>query len=266
MTEPARTVAGEETDTRFGGRTAIVTGASEGIGFAVAEGLALGGANVVLVARRDDVLAEAAEKLGSNASYVSGDVADEATAERAVAHAVDTYGGLDLLVCNAGTLIPGGVSEQPMEQVDQTIAVNLRGAVAFMRHAAPAMGRQERAAAVFVSSATGRQPMAGMGAYGATKAALNYLVPTWATELAPSGIRVNAVSPGGTYTPALRAATAAVPELEQATIATNLIKRIATPEEVAGPVLTLLDENVSGYVTGAIWDIDGGYQRDRGGA
>ncbi|WP_046471333.1 SDR family NAD(P)-dependent oxidoreductase [Allosalinactinospora lopnorensis] len=250
---------------RFDGKTAIVTGGSEGIGFAVAEGLASGGARVVLVARREGAAAEAAEKLGPHASYVAGDVAHEETAERAVAHAVEQHGGLDLLVCNAGTLIPGAVTEQPMEQVDRTIAVNLRGTIAFMRQAAPAMGRREGAAAVLVSSATGRQPMAGMGAYGATKAALNYLVPTWAIELAPMRIRVNAVCPGGTYTPALRAATAAVPELEEATIATNLVKRIAAPEEIAGPVLTLLDDTVSGYVTGAIWDVDGGYQRDRGG-
>ncbi|MQA10317.1 MAG: SDR family oxidoreductase [Pseudonocardiaceae bacterium] len=248
---------------RFDGKTAIVTGGSEGIGFAIAEGLAGAGARVVLVARREDVLKQAVDALGENASYVVGDVLDDDTARRAVAHAVDTYGSLDLLVSNAGTLMPGAVAEQPLEQIDAMIGTNLRGPISFVRHAAPAMG--DSSAVVIVSSATGRMPMAGQGIYGATKAALNYLVPTWAMELAPKGIRVNGVCPGGTYTPALRAAISAIPGLDDITVRTNLIKRIANPSEIAHPVLTLLDNSVSGYVTGSVWDIDGGYQRGRTG-
>jgi NAD(P)-dependent dehydrogenase (short-subunit alcohol dehydrogenase family) len=250
---------------RFDGKTAIVTGASEGIGFAIAEGLAVEGANVVLVARREDVLQAAAAKLGSRASYVAGDVADDDTARRAVDHVVEAHGGLDLLVSNAGILIPGGVEQQPLEEVDRVIAVNLRGPIAFMGRAAPVMAGREGAAAVIVSSATGRVPVAGLGIYGATKAALHYLVSTWALELAPSDIRVNGVCPGGTHTPALQAAAKAIPGLVEATIATNLIKRIATPDEIARPVLTLLDSSISGYVIGSIWDVDGGYQRDHSG-
>jgi NAD(P)-dependent dehydrogenase (short-subunit alcohol dehydrogenase family) len=246
---------------RFDGKVALVVGASEGIGLAIAEGLAAGGAAVVLVARREDVLASAADRLG--ASYVVGDAAHDAAADRAIAHAVETHGGLDLLVCNAGTLIPGGVSEQPMEQVDRMLAVNLRGPILFTRAAAPVMAGRPGAAELIVSSATGRGPVPGKGVYGATKAALHYLVPTWATELAPMGIRVNAICPGGTVTPAFHAAVEAIPGLEEMTVATNLIKRIATAEEIARPALTLLDEAVSGYVTGSIWDIDGGYRRDR---
>jgi NAD(P)-dependent dehydrogenase (short-subunit alcohol dehydrogenase family) len=116
---------------------------------------------------------------------------------------------------------------------------------------------------VIVSSASGRAPDPGKGVYGATKAALNYLVSIWAIELAPSGIRVNAICPGGTVTPAFHAAAEAIPGLEEMTVTTNLIKRIAPAEEIARPALTLLDEAASGYVTGSIWDIDGGYRLDR---
>lgn len=247
---------------RFEGKTAIVTGGSQGIGFAIAEALAAEGAHVTVVARREDILTDAVAELGPRASFIAGDVADESTAQRAVEQVKDAHGGLDLLVSNAGLLIPGPVDQQPLEEVDRAIAVNLRGPIAFMRHAVPAMAGRPGAGAVIVSSATGRVPVAGLGIYGATKAALHYLVSTWALELAPRGIRVNGVCPGGTHTPALQAAAKAIPGLEQATIATNLIKRIAAPEEIAHPVLMLLDSASTGYVTGSIWDIDGGYQRD----
>lgn len=249
---------------RFQGKTALVTGASEGIGFSIAEGLAAGGARVVLMARREDVLARAVDRLGPQSSYVVGDVADDQALQRAVDRAVEHDGGIDLLVSNVGTLIPGAIGQQPMDQIDTMLAVNLRGPIALFRSAVPVL--RDFAATVLVSSATGRRTVAGLGIYGATKAALNYLVPTWATELAPRGIRVNAICPGGTDTPALRAAAQVIPGLEEATIKTNLVKRIASSEEIAQPALTLLDNAASGYVTGSIWDVDGGYQRDGGSA
>ncbi|MEU6774708.1 SDR family oxidoreductase [Streptomyces sp. NPDC046759] len=247
------------------GKIALVTGASEGIGASIARALVSAGASVVITARREGPLKEAADGLGPAASWVAGDMADAATAEATVAHAVARHGGLDLVVCNAGILIPGGLIEQDMAEVDRVIGVNLRGTIALMKAAAPGLTGRPGASAVVISSSIGRQPAAGMGVYGATKAALHYLVPTWATELAPRGIRVNAVCAGITDTPGLRSGAAHLPGLEQAVIGTNLIKRIATADEIAHPVLTLLDEDVSGYVTGSIWDIDGGFQRDRGG-
>lgn len=250
----------------FEGRTAVVTGASEGIGFSIAEQLVAAGANVVLTARREKALAEAAERLGPAASYVAADMAEAVSAQRAVEHAVAVHGGLDLVVCNAGILIPGVVIAQSMQEVDRVLGVNLRGTIALMNAAAPYLAKGTDPAAVVISSSIGRRPAAGLGIYGATKAALHYLVPTWATELAPLGIRVNCVCAGITDTPGLRAAAEHMPGLEAAMIGTNLIKRIATAEEIARPVLTLLDSSVSSYVTGSIWDIDGGYLRDGNGS
>ncbi|MDF2269754.1 SDR family NAD(P)-dependent oxidoreductase [Streptomyces coacervatus] len=247
------------------GKSALVTGASEGIGHSIARALVAAGANVVITARREGPLKEAADRLGPAASWVAGDMADETTVQTAVDHAVDRHGGLDLVVCNAGILIPGTLTAQPLAEVDQVIGVNLRGTIALMRAAAPALAGRTGACAVVVSSSIGRQPTASMGVYGATKAALHYLVPTWAIELAADGIRVNAVCAGITDTPGLRGGAARIPGLEQAVIGTNLIKRLATADEIAHPVLTLLDQDVSGYVTGSIWDIDGGFRRDGGG-
>lgn len=246
------------------GKVALVTGASEGIGYAVADALVSAGAQVVLTARREGPLRAAADRLGPSASWVSGDMAEQDTARRAVDHATGRHGGLDLIVANAGILIPGMLTTQPMEEVDRVLMVNLHGTIALMGIAAPALAARPESAAVVITSSIGRMALAGMGAYGATKAALHYLVPTWAIELGPLGTRVNAVCAGITDTPGLRAGAEAMPGLREAMIGTNLIKRIATPQEVAAPVLTLLDSSVSGYVTGLIWDVDGGYMRDRG--
>ncbi|MFT3768988.1 MAG: SDR family oxidoreductase [Minicystis sp.] len=248
---------------RFDEKTAIVTGASEGIGFAIAAGLAAEGARVVLVARREELLAEAARKLGPRVSYVAGDASLPETADRAVAAAIERYGSLDLLACNAGVLLPGPVMHQPMEQIDTMLGLNLRGPIAFVRAATPRLAGRPGASILLISSATSRLPLPHLAVYGATKAALNYLTQTWAVELASAGIRVNALSPGGTYTPAFHAVAEVVPGLEQGTIATNLIKRIATAEEVARLGLLLLDDRETSYVTGSIWDADGGYQRGR---
>ncbi|MBT2510553.1 SDR family oxidoreductase [Streptomyces sp. ISL-98] len=248
------------------GKVALVTGASEGIGYAIAETLVAAGAHVVLTARREGPLAAAAGKLGPSAAWIAGDMAEADTAERAVEHTVGLHGGLDLLVCNAGILIPGALAEQPMSEADRVIAVNLRATIAMMQAAVPAMAARPDASAVVISSSIGRLPTAGMGVYGATKAALHYLVPTWAIELAPQDIRVNAVCAGITETPGLQVGAQHIPGLRQAVVATNLIKRIATADEIAKPVVTLLDSAVSGYVTGSVWDIDGGFQRDRSGA
>lgn len=247
------------------GKVALVTGASEGIGYAVAEALVQAGAHVVITARREGPLRAAAEKLGPSASWVTGDMADQGTARRAIDHAASRHGGLDLVVANAGILIPGALIAQPMAEVDRVLAVNLRGTIALMAAAAPALAARTESAVVIITSSIARMALAGMGAYGATKAALHYLVPTWAIELGPLGTRVNAVCAGITDTPGLRAGAAALPGLREAMISANVIKRVATPQEVAAPVLTLLDSSASGFVTGSVWDIDGGYMRDRSG-
>ena len=244
------------------GKVALVSGASEGIGHATAAALVRAGARVVLTARREEPLRRAAAQWGGAASWVSGDAAEPDTARRAVDHAIDHHGGLDL----AGILIPGLLTGQSVAELDRVFAVNVRGTTALMAAAAPVLAGRPGAAAVVVTSSLARSATAGMGAYGASKAALHYLVPTWAIELAPVGIRVNAVCAGITDTPGLRAGAAAVPGMRESMTNANLIKRVADPAEVATPICTLLDDDVSGFVTGSIWDVDGGFQRDRSGS
>ncbi|HEY0093668.1 MAG TPA: SDR family oxidoreductase [Archangium sp.] len=248
---------------RFAGKSAVITGASEGIGLAIAAGLVGDGARVVLVARREDKLEEAVRKLGAQASYVVGDVARRETAERAVAAAVSRHGGLELLVNNAGLLRPGAIGALSEEDVDAMFSVNVRGTVVFTNEAVKAMSGRKGAAILNISSAAGRRPLPNISIYGATKAAVQHLTQTWAIELAARGIRVNALCPGAIETPAFRSVAGAVPGFEQATLDNSLIKRVLPAEELARHALTLLDERDGGFVTGAIWDVDGGYQLNR---
>jgi NAD(P)-dependent dehydrogenase (short-subunit alcohol dehydrogenase family) len=248
---------------RFAGKSAVITGASEGIGFAIAAALVEEGARVVLVARREDNLAEAARKLGPHASYVVGDVASQETAERAVEAAVSRHGGLELLVNNAGILRPGAIGALSLEDVDAMFAVNVRGTVAFTNAAVKVMSGRKGAAILNISSAAGRRPLPNISIYGATKAAMQHLTQTWAMELAARGIRVNCLCPGATETPAFRSVADAVPGFEQAALGKSLIPRVLPAEELARHALTLLDEKAGGFVTGAIWDVDGGYQLNR---
>jgi 3-oxoacyl-[acyl-carrier protein] reductase len=244
---------------RFSGKSAVVTGSSEGIGFAIAASLVEEGARVVLVARREDTLAEAVRKLGPHASYVVGDAASQETAERAVEAAVSRHGGLDLLVNNAGILRPGAIGALSLEDVDTMFSVNVRGAVAFTNAAVKALSGRKGAAILLISSSAGRHTIPYLSVYGAMKVALQHLTQTWAIELAERGIRVNCLRPGATRTPAFHAATQAIPNLEQVTLDNSLIKRVASPDELARHALTLLDEKAGGFVTGAIWDVDGGH-------
>ncbi len=248
---------------RFTGKSAVVTGGSEGIGYAIAAGLVEEGGRVVLVARRQDKLEEAVRKLGPRASYVVGDVGQPETAERAMAAAVSRHGGLDLLVNNAGILRPGAIGALSLEDVDAMFSVNVRGTVTFTNAAVKAMSGRKGAAILLISSSAGRHTLPHLSLYGATKVALQYLAQTWAIELAERGIRVNCLRPGATQTPAFHAAAQAMPGFEQATLQNNLIKRVATPDELARHALTLLDERDSGFVTGAIWDVDGGHMLNR---
>ncbi|MFY0563119.1 SDR family NAD(P)-dependent oxidoreductase [Archangium lansingense] len=248
---------------RFAGKSALVTGGSEGIGFAIAAGLVEEGARVVLVARREDKLEEAVRKLGPHASYVVGDAASQETAARAVEAALSRHGGLDLLVNNAGILRPGPIGEMSLEDVDAMLAVNVRATVVFTNAAVKVLSGRKGAAILNISSAAGRRPLPNISMYGATKAAVQHLTQTWAIELASRGIRVNCLCPGATGTPAFNAVKQLVPGFEEQTLEKSLIKRVAPPEELARHALTLLDEKDGGFVTGAIWDVDGGYQLNR---
>ena len=245
------------------GRRALVTGGSRGIGFAVAEALAAEGAAVGLVARDGAGLAAAAERLESSGVPVAtavADVTDTPGLKRAVDDIATTLRGLDHLVANAGgTVGRGNLSTAGDGDFTATFALNAGHAAELIRAGLPHLRAAGGGSVVIISSITGMRP-APRTAYAAAKAAEIHLAATAAQELAPAGIRVNAVSPGSIMFPGGGWDTFQQenPEDFAAFLATQFPSgRLGRPEEVADVVTFLLSKR-SSWITGANIAVDGG--------
>lgn len=243
------------------GKAAIVTGASSGIGRGSALLFAQEGAGVVLVARGDAGLRKVAreiETLGGRAIVVAGDVADEATHERAAAESLAAFGRLDIALNNAGTLGEMG----PVETVSvagwrRTLDINLTSAFLATRHQAPALSASGAGSLIFTGTFVGHVlGMPGMAAYGAAKAGLVGLMRVVAVEYATRGVRVNAILPGGVDTPMGMEGVGSLDGLEFVK-GLHAMKRIAQPEEIANAALYLAC-SLSSFVTGTTLLVDGG--------
>jgi NAD(P)-dependent dehydrogenase (short-subunit alcohol dehydrogenase family) len=185
------------------GRVAAITGGSSGIGLAVAEQLAAAGALVVLGARRPDRLQQAVDAIrraGGRAEAVTMDVAVEADVVRLVDHALQTFGGLDIMICNAGFGYYGTVEETAPDVMRRMMDVNFMGTFFGARAALPVFRRQGRGRLIIVSSIVGRRGIALMSGYTATKAAQVGFAESLRTELAGTDIRVSVVLPVSTET------------------------------------------------------------------
>jgi NAD(P)-dependent dehydrogenase (short-subunit alcohol dehydrogenase family) len=246
---------------RFKDRVALVTGASSGIGRACALALGAEGASVVAAGRRADRLAEVVDRItqsGGSAVAVTGDVREPDTGRSWVAKAVDRFGGLDALVNAAGVIGPalGLLGTEPAEW-DRMMDTNLRSVFLVSRAAAPAL-IERKGGIVSLSSVAGLRPYAGLFAYCVSKAGVDMFTQCAALDLAPHGVRVNAVNPGVVVTE-LHTVTNAIPDyagfLERSK-GTHPIGRVGRPEEVAALVLYLLSQE-AGWITGACFSIDG---------
>jgi NAD(P)-dependent dehydrogenase (short-subunit alcohol dehydrogenase family) len=238
------------------GRTAIVTGASRGIGLAIAERLVAEGTRVVLTARRKEELDRAAGALGGPrvAIGVAGKADDLEHQEEAVRLAVSRFGSLDFLVNNAGVNPRFG----PMIELDQVAArkvleVNCLAPLSWMRQAHHAWMRDHGGAVVNISSHAGVRPAPGVGFYGASKAMLVAMTELLALELAPD-IRVNAVAPALVKT---RFSAALYEGREEQVAAPYPLKRLGEPEDIGGAVAFLLSDAAS-WITGHLLVVDGG--------
>jgi NAD(P)-dependent dehydrogenase (short-subunit alcohol dehydrogenase family) len=226
-----------------------VTGSGRGLGRAVAEGLAAAGADVVVCARSADEAQEAAASIrehGRSAHAVRADVTDEQSCTALVKTAVAEFGGVHVLVNNAGTEIVEAADDTSSDTWQRTLATNLQGAATCARLAAE-MARGGGGSIVNVSSIASTIAMPGVLAYGASKAALNQLTRVLALEWAPRGIRVNAVAPGymeNVMRDGFMTDTAKVRAF------TPLARR-GRSDELAGPIVFLASEALS-YVTGTV--------------
>lgn len=248
-------------DSRFKDRVMLVTGASSGIGRAVALALGAEGARVVATGRRADRLEETAAAIraaGGEAITLTGDVRDAATGEAWVAKAVATWGGLDGLVNAAGVIGAGGLLETDRAEWDRVMDSNLTSVYQLTRIAAPKL-IERRGSVVSISSVAGPRSYPGLLAYCVSKAALDAFTRCAALDLAPHGVRVNAVNPGVVVTE-LHTTAKAVPDypafLERSKT-THPLGRVGQAEEVASLVLFLMSD-AAGWITGVTYAIDGG--------
>jgi NAD(P)-dependent dehydrogenase (short-subunit alcohol dehydrogenase family) len=250
------------------GKVAIVTGASSGIGRATALLFAQEGAKVVVSARRQaelDELVSDIERGGGEAVAVAGDIREEALAERIVETAIARFGGLDIAFNNAGgtgEMAPG--PEISTAGWRETLDINLTGAFLGAKHQLPAMVARGGGSLIFTSSFVGYTAgFPGMAAYAASKAGLIGLMKVLAVEFGARGVRVNAILPGGTDTPAsVTNAPGAGPDVLAFVEGMHALKRLARPEEIARSVLHLASD-ASSFVTGSAFLIDGGVSISR---
>ncbi len=240
------------------GRTALVTGGNGGIGLGMAKGLAAAGANVMISGRNEAKNASALAALGPRAAAVAADVTVPAEVEAMVRATLDRFGGLDILVINAGINIRKAAHEASFEEWRAVLAANLDSAFLTAKAAYPALKASGRGKVIATGSMTTLFGAPFAPAYSASKGGIVQLVRSLAAAWAPDNIQCNAILPGWIDTDLTRAARAQVPGLNERVLARTPAGRWGAPEDFAG-IAIFLASSASDFITGAAIPVDGGY-------
>lgn len=244
---------------RYENKIALVTGGTTGIGLATAERLADEGATVIVTGRNPDTLQQAKDRLKGRAEVVASDASDPAAIEALVAKIEEDHGRIDLLFLNAGIAKFAPLTDAPLEDFDRMFAVNVRGPWLTLKVAARILANG--ASVVFNTSVVNVKGLAGATAYGATKAALRSIVRAAAVELAPRGIRVNAVSPGPIETPIygkMGMPQAAIDDFAKSIASQVPLQRFGQADDIAAAV-AFLGSAEAAYINAAELPVDGGF-------
>lgn len=246
---------------RFDDKVVLVTGASTGIGAAVAKGFAKSGAKVAINygsshAEAKEVLAEIVGQSGE-AELFPADLRDTAAVKKMVEDVVAKFGRIDVLVCNAGGLVDRvGLEAMSDEFYDSVMDLNVRSVVSTCSAAIPHLSKSKGNVIITGSVATKVGGGAGASLYAASKAAAQNLIKTYGKEYAAEGIRFNSVSPGTIYTLFHEKHTS--PEVLKNIAASIPMKRLGTPEDCVGAYLFLASNELAGYITGQAVEVNGG--------
>ncbi|MCC6105976.1 SDR family NAD(P)-dependent oxidoreductase [Acetobacter sp.] len=246
------------TEGRVQGKVAVITGAARGMGRATAERFAREGAKLVLNDQDQgplDDLVQQLENIGAQAIGVAGDVSSEADIKRLMEEAVSTFGGIDILVANAGIIPEADLASATVDLWDHTMAVDGRGMFLSCKYAAAEMVKAGKGSIVCLSSISAFAGQKGQAVYGPAKFVASGLTKHLAIDLACHGVRVNAVAPGTIDTPAV--AGLGKDGIEKV-VSMHPLGRMGKPEEVANAILFLASDEAS-FITGAVLPVDGGY-------
>jgi len=241
-------------------KVAIVTGASRGIGFAIAEAYSQAGAKVVLASRKQDVLDQAAEKIrtqGGDAFPLAVHTGDSESVNKLVAVAIKRFGGVDILVNNAATNPHfGPLLTAEESHWDKILDINLKGYFRMVKACVESMRQRSGGKVINMASVAGLRPQMGMGVYGISKAGVVMLTQTLAVELAADNIQVNAIAPGFIKTRFSRPLWE-TPEIHQKVVELIPQGQIGQVEDITGMALYLASA-ASKFTTGSIIVVDGG--------
>ncbi|MGW6274652.1 SDR family NAD(P)-dependent oxidoreductase [Streptomyces sp. NPDC055060] len=237
-------------------KVAVITGGTSGIGLAIAHRFVREGARVFVTGRDIDRLEAAVKELGPAATGVRSDVSVLADLDALYARVREEAGRIDVLVANAGLVADAALGGHTEENVDLTLAVNVKGPLFTVQKALPLLA--DRASILVIGSSNSVRPNEQLEVYSASKAALSNLVHNWARQSRERRFRVNVLSPGPTRTPGLLGA--AGPDVDRFAEATVPLGRLADAEEIAEAALFLASD-ASSFVTGAELFADGGYTR-----
>ncbi len=236
-------------------KTAIITGAGQGIGLRVAEMLHSSGANIILNDVDELLCKEAAAKVGARCIGMNGDSSDPTFIEKMVKNAVETFGQLNIAIANAGITLFGNFSDYPVADFERVMDVNLRGTFYLAQIASNQMIKQGNGGSLlFTSSVTGHQAHKNLAAYSMTKAGIEMLAKNLVSEISEHGINVNCIAPGATLTER----TLQDPEYTSTWSKLTPTKRPGTVDDVANAALFLVSDQAK-QITGQSLVIDGGW-------